>query len=97
MQHLLVMFGIGRRLSELEARIQDLRDLVGALDKRLAHAEELIDLPELERMRASVLNALRSYRRSLTSQDAPGPTNGGRPDSHRQLEPITPPGPRRNY
>ena len=97
MQHLRGMFGSGRRLSDAEARIRDLRDLVGALEKRLAHIEELVDLPELERMRASVLNALRSYRRSLTAQDAPGPTNGKGAMVQDQAPPIPPPGPRRNY
>ena len=104
MQHLRGVFGYGRRLSEAEARIYDLRELWGALDKRvsqltarLEHIEELVDLPELERMRASVLNALRSYRRSLTSQETSGPTNGGGKASQHPLEPIVPPGPRRNY
>lgn len=56
------MFGTGRRLGALEAQVAELK-------AQLAHMADLVELPELERMRTSVLNALRAYRRSVTAQD----------------------------
>jgi hypothetical protein len=57
------VFGIFKRLRALEAQVQEL--------------ETAIDLPELERMRGSVLNALRALRRSQTAQDEREATGKG--------------------
>jgi hypothetical protein len=50
------MFGTSRRLSALEARVSKL--------------EQETEPGELERLRGSVLNALRALRRTQTAQEA---------------------------
>jgi len=61
------MFDTGRRLRALEARVTQLElDTERKLDK----LAQLVDSPELERMRGSVLNALRALRRSQSAEEA---------------------------
>ncbi len=70
MQHLRGMFGTKRRLRALEAQVSALQSALKDLD-----------VVELERMRGSVLNALRALNRSRQAQDertaaAEGSTKG---------------------
>jgi phage tail tape-measure protein len=55
------MFGVFRRLRELEAAVRTLREEVGA--------------GEYERLRGSVLNALRALRRAQQAEEAREPTD----------------------
>ena len=101
------MFGTKRRLGALQAQVAELQADIKALWSALGNTQsalgdvqkavDQLDVVELERMRGSVLNALRAYRRVVTAQDHAGPTNGEGKVSQHPLEPIVPPGPRRNY
>ena len=78
------MFGTGRRLSAVEAQ---LRELKAEVHQQLAELRQLVDAPELERMRGSVLNALRALRRSQSAQDERdnGKAHGPGDEIDRQL------------
>jgi hypothetical protein len=67
------MFDTKRRLSAIEA---DIRGLKAETERQLAELRQLVDAPELERMRGSVLNALRALRRSQSAQDERDHGNG---------------------
>jgi hypothetical protein len=70
------MFDTGRRLSALEAQF---RELKAEVDRELDKLAQLVDAPELERMRGSVLNALRALRRAQSAQDERANGNGQGP------------------
>jgi len=61
------MFDTKRRLGALEARMTE---LALETERKLSQLGQQVDLPELERMRASVLNALRALRRSQEAAEA---------------------------